>query len=120
MGHLITRSGIQTNPEKVDAVLKRCEPRNVKQLISFLQTVSWYRKFIPDFSDVAKPLTDLTKKNKKWIWQQPQQQAFNKLKELLTTAPILQQTDPHKPYILRTDASNYALGAVLLQGEGVN
>ncbi|KAL0860421.1 hypothetical protein ABMA27_009813 [Loxostege sticticalis] len=95
-------------------------PSNVKHLQTFLQTCSWYRRFIDNFSRIAEPLTRLTKKKAVWAWTEEQDTAYNKLKRLLTTAPVLKQADFTKPFILKTDASNYALGAVLVQGEGEN
>ena len=77
-----------------------------------------YRRFIDKFSEVARPLTNLTKKNVVWEWGPTQSAAFEELKTALTSAPILKPAEPGKPYILRTDASAYALGAALLQGEG--
>ncbi|GFW73101.1 retrovirus-related Pol polyprotein from transposon 297 [Trichonephila clavipes] len=74
-------------------------------------------KFIPNFSDIARPLSNLSKKSTAWKWSEIEQQAFQTLKQCLITPPILRQVDPKKPFIIRTDASNYALGAVLLQGE---
>lgn len=118
LGHVLTTEGIQVNPDKVKAIAAKQPPKNVKQTQSFIQTCSWYRKFIQNFSEVAKPLTTLTKKNQPWRWGEEEQTSFEQLRKLLTEAPILQQADPNKPYILRTDASSYALGAVLLQGEG--
>lgn len=117
LGHLITPAGIQADPEKVAAIEKLDVPLNVKHLQSFLQTCSWYRRFVPNFSSVAKPLTDLTKKGTMWTWAREQQTAFEELKTRLTTAPILRQVDTSKPFVLRTDASAYAIGAALLQGE---
>lgn len=118
LGHVITSSGIKVNPEKVSAIKDMVEPKNIRHLKSFLQTCSWYRKFVPKFSEISKPLSELTKKTTKWTWTEIHANAFNKLKELLTTAPILKQVDESQPFILRTDASNYAVGAVLLQKEG--
>lgn len=106
------------DPDKIGAIIKRKEPRNVKELISFVQTCSWYRRFINHYAETAKPLTDLTKKNAKWTWEDPQRKSFLKLKDLLTTPPILKQAQDGPPFIIKTDASAYALGAVLLQGEG--
>ncbi|XP_062528800.1 retrovirus-related Pol polyprotein from transposon 17.6 [Bombyx mori] len=120
LGHVITPEGIKPDPSKVDAVLQMASPRNLKHLKSFLQTCSWFRKFIPNFSQVAQPLTKLTRKNESWRWDSQQQEAFQCLKDRLTSAPILVQADYTKPFVLRTDASNYALGAVLLQGEGID
>lgn len=120
LGHLITTEGIQVNPDKVSAIMKIPSPKNQKQVQSFLQTCSWYRKFIENFSAVAKPLCTLTKRDAIWKWGEEEENSFQKLKENLTKAPILQQADYSKPYVLRTDASGYALGAVLLQGEGTD
>ncbi|XP_063361755.1 uncharacterized protein LOC134650752 [Cydia amplana] len=118
LGHVITQQGVSTDPDKVSAVLEMKEPGTLKHLRTFLQTCSWFRKFIPNFSKVSEPLTRLTRKKQVWIWGPEQTQAFLELKRLLTTAPILVQADFSRPFILRTDSSNYALGAVLLQGEG--
>lgn len=118
LGHIISSSGIQPDPDKVCAIKQMKPPSNVKQLLSFFQTCSWFRRFIPDFARVTKPLSTLLKKSSKWAWGPDQDEAFQSLKELLSTSPILRQADPHLPYILRTDASGYALGACLLQGEG--
>ncbi|XP_062524529.1 uncharacterized protein LOC134198871 [Bombyx mori] len=118
LGHVITPDGVSPDPEKVSAVLNMLEPSNLKHLKTFLQTCSWFRKFIPNFSKIAEPLTRLTKKNYTWSWGPEQTQAFKELKRLLTTAPVLVQANFKQPLVLRTDASNYALGAVLAQGEG--
>ncbi|GFV48800.1 transposon Tf2-6 polyprotein [Trichonephila clavipes] len=73
--------------------------------------------FIPNFSDIASPLSNLSKKSTAWKWSEIEQQAFQTLKQCLITPPILRKVDPKKPFIIRTDASSYALDAVLLQGE---
>lgn len=95
-------------------------PKNVRQVQSFLQTCSWYRRFVPNFAKCAQPLTQLTKKDSSWEWGSFQQNSFNELKRHLTSAPVLRQADSSKPYIIKTDASDYALGAVLVQGEGAD
>ncbi|GFV75356.1 retrovirus-related Pol polyprotein from transposon 17.6 [Trichonephila clavipes] len=110
--------GIEVDPEKVASILDIPPPKNVKELQSFLQTCSWFRRYIQDFAKISRPLSYLTKKKVKWQWGFDQQNAFQTLKNSLTTLPVLKQEDGTKPYIIRTDASNYALGAVLLQGEG--
>jgi hypothetical protein len=78
---------------------------------------NWYWKFIPGFSAIAKPLSELTKKKVVFRWEEEQEQAYRKLKAALATTPILKQADRTLCYTLRTDASNYALGAALLQAE---
>ncbi|CAG4947035.1 unnamed protein product [Colias eurytheme] len=120
LGHVISRDGISPDQEKVSAVIGMKEPTNLQQLRTFLQTCSWFRKFIPEFAKVAEPLTRLTKKSQAWVWNLEQVKSFETLKKLLTTAPILVQAEYTKPFVLRTDASNYALGAALLQGESPN
>lgn len=77
-----------------------------------------YRRFIERFAEIPRPLINLLKTKTIWHWAPTEKEAFEKFKLALTTAPALQQNDENKAYILRTDASAYALGAVLLQGEG--
>ncbi|GFS73670.1 retrovirus-related Pol polyprotein from transposon 412 [Trichonephila clavipes] len=118
LGFWITQKGIEVDPEKVASILDIPPPKNVKELESFLQTCLWFRRYIQDFVKISRPLSYLTKKKVKWQWGFDQQNAFQTLKNSLTTPPVLKQADGTKPYIIRTDASNYVLGAVLLQGEG--
>ncbi|GFW30609.1 transposon Tf2-9 polyprotein [Trichonephila clavipes] len=118
LGFWITEKGIEVDPEKVASILDIPPPKNVKELQSFLQTCSWFRRYIQDFAKISRPLSYLTKKKVQWQWGFDQQNAFQTLKTCLTTLPVLKQADGTQPYIIRTDASNYALGAVLLQGEG--
>ncbi|GFV93573.1 retrovirus-related Pol polyprotein from transposon 297 [Trichonephila clavipes] len=117
LGLWITPKGIEVDQDKTAAIQNIPSPRNLKQLQSFLQTCSWYRKFIPNFSDIARPFSNWSKKSTAWKWTEIEQQAFQTLKQCLITPPILRRVDPKKPFIIRTDASSYALGAVLLQGE---
>ncbi|GFX69495.1 retrovirus-related Pol polyprotein from transposon 17.6 [Trichonephila clavipes] len=118
LGFWITQKGIEVDPEKVASILDIPPPKNVKELQFFLQTCSWFRRYIQDFAKISRPLSYLTKKKVKWQWGFDQQNAFQALKNSLTTPPVLKQADGTKTYIIRTDASNYAIGAVLLQGEG--
>lgn len=106
------------NPDKVFAIADLPQPLNIKNLRTFLQTSSWYRRFIEGFVEIARPLTDLTKKDAAWKWGAPQENAFLHLKRSLIIAPVLQQVDEKKQFTLRTNASGYALGAVLLQRDG--
>lgn len=120
LGHIITQEGIVTDPEKMEAIRKREPPRNVKQLLSFIQTCSWYRRFIENFAKTMQPLTKLTRKDEVWHWGEKQHEAFETMKKRLSTAPVLKQVNIDLPFILKTDASGYAIGAVLLQGEGAD
>jgi hypothetical protein len=119
LGHIISQGKLQPNPESIATILKWERPaqnsNKVKAIRGFLGMVGWYRKFIPDFATVARPLFDLTKKNIKWNWTDECEKAFIKLRDALTTHPVLAVADPNKRYVLHTDASDYAFGAILMQ-----
>ena len=117
LGHIITENGIKPDPSKISAVENFPIPLNVKNVKSFLGLAGYYRKFIMNFSEVVAPITKLLKKNVDFNWTEVQQKSFTKLKNLLTTAPILQYPDFTQKFILTTDASGVALGAILSQGE---
>ncbi|GFX90553.1 transposon Tf2-6 polyprotein [Trichonephila clavipes] len=117
IGLWITPKRIEVDQDKTAAIQNIPSPRNLKQLQSFFQTCSWYRKSIPNFSDIARLLSNLTKKSTAWKWSEIEQQVLQTLKQCLITPPILRQVDPKKPFIIRTDANSYALDTVLLQGE---
>ena len=115
LGHLVSASGIKPDPQKVSAIQNLGAPSTVKDVRSFIGMCSYYRRFIPNFAKIAKPLTELTKKNRRFDWSDQCQTAFETLRTTLTTAPILAYPDINKPYILYTDASDYAIGAALVQ-----
>ena len=115
LGHVVSQAGVQTDPKKVDAVSRYPTPTEVKALRSFLGLASYYRRFVPKFATVARPLHGLTKKNIVFVWSGDCERAFQRLKELLTTTPILKYPDFSRPFILETDASGCGLGAVLAQ-----
>ena len=116
LGHILTKDGIKPNNEKIDQILKLKLPATQKQIKSFLGVTGYYRKFIKDYAKVAKPLTHYLKKEKKINLSDPAYiNAFEELKTLLTTHPILKYPDFNKPFKINTDASKYALGAVLTQ-----
>lgn len=121
LGHEITPSGIKPDTEKIQVIQNMFPPKNVRGVRSFLGMLSFYRQFIHDFAEVAKPLTSLTRKNAHFQWGSQEQAAFDTLKQKLLSSPILAYPDPDKPYNLYTDASKTAVGAVLTQdteGEG--
>lgn len=120
LGHKITRDGVMPNPDKVEAVKNFPVPRTQKEIKSFLGLAGYYRKFIKDFAKITKPLTSCLKKNSKIEHTPSFMQSFNHLKTLLINAPILKYPDFTKPFVLTTDASNVALGAVLSQGTPPN
>ena len=117
LGHVVGKGIIKPKPDKVEAINEALRPETKTQLRSFLGLTGYYRKFIPNFASVAIPLTDKTKKGEpnKIQRQHIQEQAFNTLKERVTSAPILHLPHLSKTFILRSDASERGLGAVLLQ-----
>lgn len=117
LGHMISENGVTPNPEKIKAVSEYPVPKDPKGIKQFLGLIGYYRRFIKDFSHIAKPLTSLLKKDVPFVWTDSQQSAFEKFKSILTSKPILQYPDFNKPFILTTDASNVAISGILSQGE---
>ena len=115
LGYVVTTEGIKADPEKVKALLEWPRPTNVKELQSFLGTINFNRRFIRGFSQLALPLTKLTRKDTLYEWSKDQQQAFQRLKEACTTTPTLRTFESGKPIRIETDASDTATGACLLQ-----
>ncbi|PNF37360.1 hypothetical protein B7P43_G17830 [Cryptotermes secundus] len=116
LGHVVTAEGVKPDREKIKAVTDFPIPQS-QDIKSFLGLAGYYRKFIVDFSAIARPLTDLLKKENDWTWTEKEQTSFELLKSKLTKAPLLQYPDFSKPFILTTDASGYAIGAILNQGK---
>lgn len=117
LGHLITKNGIKTDPNKHKVIENYPTPQNTDEVRKFIAFCNYYRKFIPYFAEIAKPLNTLLKKNKLFDWTTECAVAFKTLKKKLINPPILQYPNFMKPFILTTDASDHALGAVLSQGE---
>jgi hypothetical protein len=115
LGHVVSQAGIHTDPVKVEAVVTWPRPRSVTQVRSFVGLLTYYRRFLPGFSRIAKPLFDLTRKHVRFEWTDCHEAAFEELKRRLTTAPVLSLPDPEAEWILDTDASDHGIGAVLSQ-----
>ena len=115
LGHLISDEGIQPLPEKLESIRNMPTPTSAKQVKQFLGLVGYYRKFVPRFADISRPLTKLTKKNEPYNWTTECDKCFHMLKNYLQEAPILKYPDPEADYILYTDASKYAYAGVLTQ-----
>jgi hypothetical protein len=113
LGHIVDKQGIRPNPKKVEAVQTWPVPENVHDVRSFLGLVNYFRKFIDHYSEIAVPLTNLTRKANAWNWTGRCQDAFELLKQKLIEAPLLCTPDERLPYEVVTDASD--LGLVLLQ-----
>ena len=115
LGHVISSEGVKCDPAKIQAVKEWHPMKTTRQVKSFLGMVCYYNKFIRDYAAVSRPLYDLLVKNRRFVWGDEQQQAFEKLKQALISAPILAYPSSTGRYILDTDASNFAYGAVLSQ-----
>lgn len=118
LGHIVTQDGVKPNPSKVECVVNFPIPKTPKQIKQFLGLTGYYRKFIKDYSHLTKPMTKYLKKDAKLNIVDPSYlQCFETLKKILTNDPILVYPDFSKIFTLTTDASNYALGAVLSQND---
>jgi hypothetical protein len=115
LGHIISGEGLRPDPAKLAGVRDWPVPSNVSKLRSFLGFLNYYRRFIPSFSNMAKPLNELLRKAAKWVWGEEQQDAFAKLKKTLLEDVVLSHPSQEQPFLLETDASKYAWGAVLSQ-----
>ena len=115
LGHLVSERGFEPLPEKLESIRKMPAPRTAKEVKQFLGLIGYYRKFVPRFADISRPLTKLTRHNVVFEWTEQCSKAFNHLRELLMEYPILRYPDPKQGYILYTDASGIGWSGVLTQ-----
>jgi hypothetical protein len=115
LGHVLSANGFAVDPSKVKDILEWKPPTTVHHVRSFLGLAGYYRRFILDFSKLVKPITSLLKNDTKFTWSSRCNEAFEQLKVLLTTAPVLAQPDIEKPFDVYCDASISGLGCVLMQ-----
>ncbi|GKC30531.1 putative reverse transcriptase domain-containing protein [Tanacetum coccineum] len=114
LGHVVNRDGIHVDPSKVESVKKWKTPESSTEIRSFLGLAGYYRRFIENFSKIAKPLTLLTQKNKAYVWGDKQDEAFQILKEKLCNAPVLALPDGPDDFVVYCDASKQGFGSVLM------
>jgi hypothetical protein len=112
---LVSPAGVRIDPERNRAIREFLPPKDVKGISRFIGMVNFYHKFIPDFARVAAPLNKLRKKGASFIWEKEQNDAFEALKRAIAQPPVLGMADFNKKFILQTDASGVALGAVSSQ-----
>jgi len=115
LGYVIGSGGITTDPSKVSCIVNWTTPKNLKQVRGFLGVCGWYRRFIKNYSDVTFPITEVLSSKKTFKWTEAAQTAMNTLKNLLTAAPVLQNPDFDRKFYLHCDASDFGIGAVLVQ-----
>jgi hypothetical protein len=113
--HVLTAEGVAVDPEKVEAVSSWKQPTSISEIRNFLGLAGYYRRFIPEFSKLARPMTELLKKDKKFLWSKACERSFRGLKERLTTTLVLVVPDIHKSFTIYCDASRQGLGCVIMQ-----
>ena len=105
-GNVITEKGVSRDPEKVKAIQELPAPKNVSELRQLLGMINYLGKFLPNLSDVISPISELLKAHSAWNWSQPQMEAFERVKAMVTTAPVLAFYDVNKPKVVIADASS--------------
>ncbi|PIO70406.1 hypothetical protein TELCIR_07740 [Teladorsagia circumcincta] len=107
LGHVVDANGTRPSPNKLKAILNMPQPKNLKELESYLGMVQYYGKFVPRLATLAAPLNELRKKGVEWQWKEKQAQAFQAIRKRLTTVDTLAHYNPEVPVVLATDASEY-------------
>jgi hypothetical protein len=115
LGFVVDGHGVRPNPSKISALVDLPRPRNVKEVRSFLGLASYFRRFMASFASEVDCIQQLVKKNTRFFWNEEHDRCFIKLKTLLTSSPILKLFNENLPTILSTNASGFAVGAVLEQ-----
>jgi hypothetical protein len=115
LGYVLSEEGITASPDKIKAVKQYPKPKGVKDVRAFIGFASFYRRLVPDFAELAKSLTTLTRKDQQFTWGPTQKEAFESLKERLCSVPVLPFPDFKLPFILTTDASKVAVDDILSQ-----
>ena len=114
MGHIISKDGVSVDPSKIQDILNWKTPESVSEIRSFLGLVGYYRRFVLEFSKITWPMIGLLKKGVRFSWDDKCEQAFQTLRRLLTSAPVLAQPDITRHFDVYCDASGMGLGCVLI------
>ena len=112
-GHLVTSEGLKPDPAKVNAIINMPAPKDKKELCTILGMITYLAKFASSLSEVTKPMRDILKEDVEFVWEKPQQDAFDKVKVMISNTPVLTFFDPKKQLILEVDASKHGLGAAI-------
>lgn len=114
-GHILTSEGVRADPDKINSILQMNPPKDVPSLLRFLGMVTYLTNYLPSLASAAEPLRRLTNKDEPWAWNEEQEEAYQQLKRMVTSAPILRYFDMQKDVVIQCDSSSVGLGAVLLQ-----
>ena len=114
-GHLLSSKGLKPDPEKVSAIINMEPPHNINELQTVLGMINYLTRFSPNLAETTAPMRFLLKQDSEFLWDSPQDEAFNKVKQIITQTPVLAFYDAKKPLTLQVDASKHGLGAALLQ-----
>ncbi|KAL0536697.1 hypothetical protein IC582_025657 [Cucumis melo] len=115
LGHVVSKAGVSVDPAKIEAVTGWTRPSTVSEVRSFLGLAGYYRRFVENFSRIATPLTQLTRKGAPFVWSKACEDSFQNLKQKLVTAPVLTVSDGSGSFVIYSDASKKGLGCVLMQ-----
>ncbi len=115
LGHIIDKEGLSAHPDKVKAILEMPPPNNVSELRSFMGMTNFMSRFVKDLSQKMEPISRLLKSDMQWVWDGPQQKAFQDVKVAISESAILAYYDPTRPTLVSSDASSYGMGGVIMQ-----
>ena len=115
-GHVLTSEGLKPDPQKVKAITEMPRPEKPEDVSRLNGMVNYLSRFLPNLSNVMKPLRDLTHKDVEWCWSDAQERAWSEVKSLIASAPVLTFYKPGKPLAVQCDSSQAGLGAALTQG----
>ena len=115
LGHKLSREGVSPDPANVEKIKSWKPPNNLKKLRAFLGLTGYYRQFVKGYSEIARPLTDLTREDCKWVWAEAHQKAFETLRDALVSEQVMAYPDFERPFVVKTDASLTAIGYILSQ-----
>ncbi|KAL4021527.1 hypothetical protein IC575_020329 [Cucumis melo] len=115
LGHVVSSEGVSVDPAKIEAVTNWPRPSTVSEIRSFLGLAGYYRRFVENFSRIASPLTQLTRKGTPFVWSPACESSFQELKQKLVTAPVLTVPDGSGNFVIYSDASKKGLGCILMQ-----
>ena len=115
LGYIVSQDGLSADPDKVSAIARMTAPKSVAEIRSFLGMTGYYRSCIKDYAHISEPLVSLTRKNMRFTWSAEHQKAFDSLKQSLVCDMVMAHPQTDKPYLLYTDACDYAIGGILCQ-----